>query len=375
MSFFLILTVAIMAGAAVLIVRRRSQRAASRSGRYRSPRAGLNLERPAGLPNRSRRENGPQSNSLAGPIFLALVVVVMVFWVVAAFFLPEGGTGSAMVSEPKADASPPEQFNSLAGRLSSEPAYAAGSGVMAQAAARASGPALPPNAAPAGGPLMVAAQSMAPTGNSHLGQVGLQAGRAAAKPGSASGSSAKSAGTAAQTKAAQTPPAQPNRSAAAPAPRNTAAPASAAVRANPVTPAPPASGARSSVVSAASASSAPRAAASGAIAPAAPSRLDGGPERRPSRPAQDEGALASSREFTVHLGSFTDQDNAEKYKSKLDGVGETAFISQVTMEGRLWFRVMSGRFNTRAAAEAHGKDLKRRGLTVDTGRYLIKSLD
>lgn len=358
MSFFLILTVAIAAGAAVLIVRRRSRRAASRSGRYRSPRSGLNLERPTGLPNRSRRGGGSQSNSLAGPVFLALVVVVMVFWVVAAFFLPESQTGAAMVSEPKAGASSPEQFSSLAGRLSSEPAYAAGPGTMAQAAAQASGP------APAGGSLMVAAQSMAPTGNSHLGQVGLQVGWASAKPGVASGPSAKPA-PAAQAKAAQAPPAQPNLNTGA-APRS----------APPAVPgSPPPLGARSTMVSAVSGSSAPRAAASGAIDPANPPRSDGGQERRAARSVPDEGALASSREFTVHLGSFTDQDNADKYKGKLDGVGESAFISQVTMEGRLWFRVMSGRFNTRAAAEAHGKDLKRRGLTVDTGRYLIKSLD
>jgi hypothetical protein len=36
---------------------------------------------------------------------------------------------------------------------------------------------------------------------------------------------------------------------------------------------------------------------------------------------------------------------------------------------------MSGRFSNRANAEAHGRDLKRRGLTAETGNYLIKPLE
>lgn len=356
MSFFLILTVALMAGAAVLVVKRRSQRGPSRSGRYRSPRAGLNLERPARLPNRSRRETAPGSNSMAGPIFLGLVVVVMVFWVVAAFFLPGGETRTSMVSETKADAAPSEQFSSLAGRLSSEPAASIGQGAMSQGAVNTSGLALPPAAALAGtgGSLMMAAQSLAPAADSRLEQVGLLPGRAATR------TAAKSAPANSEkaVRAAQPNPAPANRRIAAPAPPNAAPASSQTTPIIPVTPSPPkAAGtvARSSVVAAASASS-----SSGS---------------RAQRQAPDEAALASSREFTVHLASFTDEANAEQYKSKLNGAGETAFITQAKIDGRMWFRVMSGSFNTRAAAEAHGKDLKRRSLTVETGRYMIKPLD
>lgn len=367
MSFFLILTVALMAWAAVVVVKRRSQRGSSRSGRYRSPRAGLNLERPARLPNRSRREAESGSNSMAGPIFLGLVVVVMVFWVVAAFFLPGGETRTSMVSETRADAAPSEQFTSLAGRLSTEPAASTGQGAMAQAAVNTSGPSLPPTAAPAGtgGSLMMAAQSLAPTADSRLEQVGLLPGRTAAR------STAKSApaNTEKPVRAAQ--PAPANRNAAAPSPRSTAPASGQTSPIIPVTPSPPtASGAvaRSSVVAAASASSVPRAAA-------VDSSRSSASGSRAKRQAPDEANLASSREFTVHLASFTDQSNAEQYKSKLNGAGESAFITQAKIDGRMWFRVMSGSFNTRAAAEAHGKDLKRRSLTVETGRYMIKPLD
>lgn len=369
MSFFLILTVALTVGAAVLVVKRRSQRGPSRSGRYRSPRSGLNLERPARMPNRSRREAALGSNSMAGPIFLGLVVVVMVFWVVAAFFLPGGETRTSMVSETRADAAPSEQFSSLAGRLSSEPAASTGQGPMSQAAVNTSGLALPPAAAAgAGGSLMMAAQSLAPAADSRLEQVGLLPGRTAtrtkAKPASASNEK--------PARAAQPNPAPATRNAAAPAPKNTAPASSQTTPIVPVTPSPPkAAGAlaRSSVVAAASASSVNRATA------VDPGRSSASPRQRTQRQAPDEAALASSREFTVHLASFTDQGNAEQYKSKLNGAGEPAFITQAKIDGRVWFRVMSGSFNTRAAAEAHGKDLKRRSLTVETGRYMIKPLD
>lgn len=362
MSFFLILTVALMAGAAVLIAKRRSQRGASRSGRYRSPRAGLNLERPSGLPSRSRREAAPRSSSLAGPIFLSLVVVVMVFWVVAAFLLPEGETRAAMVSEPRADAAAPEQFSSLAGRLSSEPGQAGAGSLMAQAAAGTSA-----QVVQTGGSLMAAAQSMVPAGDSRLAQVGLIPGRAPAKAPVNSGSSAKKAAPAdTPARTPQAAPTQPKRN--APAPANIGP----AVSAAPLTPSPPTAAgtavARSSVASAASASSAPRAAAGGT----GPARSAGSGS---NLPVLDEAALTSSRAFTVHLASFTIEDNAARYQAKLAEAGEPAFITQATREGRLWFRVMSGRFNTRAAAEAHGKDLKRRSLTVETGRYMIEAVN
>jgi hypothetical protein len=36
---------------------------------------------------------------------------------------------------------------------------------------------------------------------------------------------------------------------------------------------------------------------------------------------------------------------------------------------------MSGRFGTRSAADAHGRALRSRGLTDDTGSYLVKPVN
>lgn len=347
MSFFLIVTLAFTAGAAVLIVKRRSQRAASRSGRYRSPRAGLNLERPACHMGKSRRGAGGHSSALAGPIFLAVVVVVMVFWVAAAFFLPEGQTRADMVSETRANAAFPEQYGSLAGPLSPDPAgiNPARPGDLVQMAA---------NDSTAGGLLTAAAQSMAMGNGSFLTQVGLLSGRTASRPPRATGQPEQAASSLAKPSAVSAP--------GQPGPALSGAPSSSVSTATVV------AASQVAAESAASASSAPKTLSGGAATPGKVTQSAG-------IKVPDKIAEAPSRVFTVHLSSFTDQANAERYRSKLTEAGEDAQISQVTMEGRQWYRVMSGRFKSRSAAEAYGTDLKRRGLTAEAGHYLVKSLD
>ena len=100
---------------------------------------------------------------------------------------------------------------------------------------------------------------------------------------------------------------------------------------------------------------------------------DASPSSPPKEPTTGT-ILGGKKEFTVHLGSFAERANADKYKTKLAGAGELAFIIETTVDGRVWYRVMSGRFNTKNNADAHGRDLKRRNLTTENGRYLIKSI-
>ncbi|MCL2029858.1 MAG: SPOR domain-containing protein, partial [Deltaproteobacteria bacterium] len=101
------------------------------------------------------------------------------------------------------------------------------------------------------------------------------------------------------------------------------------------------------------------------------------PSVRPPAPpeAVRPGILSDTAGFTVHLGSFVDQANAEKFRAKLSAAGEAAAISEIDMDGRRWYRVLSGRFNTRAAADAHGRDLRRRGLIDDTGPFIVKPIN
>jgi septal ring-binding cell division protein DamX len=87
------------------------------------------------------------------------------------------------------------------------------------------------------------------------------------------------------------------------------------------------------------------------------------------------GILSNTAGFTVHLASFTDPANAEKFRTKLAAAGEPAAVYEITLDGRLWYRVLSGRFDTQAAADAHGRDLRRRGLTDASGMFSVKPIN
>jgi cell division protein FtsN len=110
-------------------------------------------------------------------------------------------------------------------------------------------------------------------------------------------------------------------------------------------------------------------------AQAAPSPLVGAASGAAASAPREQAILGGGRDFTVHLSSFRDRDNAEGYRNKLTAAGEQAFISETEVNGQHWYRVMSGRFKSREDAASYGRDLKRRDLTADTGQYMIKSID
>lgn len=78
-------------------------------------------------------------------------------------------------------------------------------------------------------------------------------------------------------------------------------------------------------------------------------------------------------QFTVHLSSFGDKNNAEQAVNKLKNAGVPAYITRIELDGKVWHRLMVGKFPSRAQAEAYGRDLKQRGLT-DSGTYSIKPI-
>lgn len=337
MSLFLIAAFILVIAFMAILALRRKRKPASRSGRYRSPMGGgLMLDRPGARKRNSLAGFTPQPRH----IFLGLVLVVMTFWLGAGYFLA-GGEGSALVAESRADAALPEQFSYLGGRLT--PASSV------EAAASGLGPvAVGPDTAPAasvqpGGQgkssILMAAHSVLPT-ESRLDQVGLLPAKVYASK--ESSTAAKAAKTAA----------------------NTSAPASSKAGQAALAPQPAAK-------SAAAAKSEPSS-SSAKAAPASPAK----PKLATAKASGQKGLLAASRQYTVHLGSFGEKGNADQYLAQLLNAGEQeAFISESTVDGRLWHRVMSGRFPSRDEAENYGRNLKKRGLTVETGRYLVKSID
>lgn len=311
------------------------------------------LERPGG-----RRRKTGSFPLQPRHVFLGVVLLGMMSWVASGYFLSDGES-SNVIYESKADAAAlPEQYASLGGQIfagsTANGSNAAGGNLTAPKASTAQGAASPAPSTSAKGPaqessLQSAAQSALPAG-SKLEQVGLKLSRGSEKKVGTGNKAATAAPAAAQAKN------QPQGQATA-----KAAPASGPVTSVKKVDKP------ALVKASTPAPATAKAAAAVSVQPK--------PQLATSKQPAPRGLLSASRQYTVHLGSFGEKGNAENYLAQLVAAGEKAFISESTVDGRLWHRVMSGNFNSRDGAESHGRDLKRRGLTVETGHYLVKAID
>ena len=313
------------------------KRLADRNARYRAPRPMIKPDRGSPGLGRAQFLSKPRPASPAAPIVLGVVLVVLSLWLVAAYLRPSGEPAEAGATAVRPPAPPPPtQVGSLAGRLNApEPPPKA-------EAAPPAAPAIPPDGSARAAAL--AQTTAAQTDGSALSQVGLMPTRQAASAASTRGSAA-----------------QPSTPKPAPEPASS----QAAGEAKPSAPA---------AAKPQTAPSASPSASSGAL-PANSNlvRVLADPPSSPTGAGQP-GLLSGHEGFTVHLGSFVDQANAEKYRAKLVANGEPATISEINLGGRHWYRVLSGRFETRTAADAHGRNLRRRGLADESRPFIVKPI-
>ena len=349
MSLFLTILTVLAVIILVLEVRRRIRKASGRLGRPRnaaSGRAGAGLSIDRQPLRTSGRKKPSRLSPLAGPVVVGLVFIFMGAWLAFSYFMPDAETTAAVPTTPTVQPPPLTTTRALGGRITigGEP-EAASSGAAAV---------LGTDNSPKPAPTLVTDAARSIIGSySQMDQVGLLPARVKARPAAvAKAPESVSQSKTQPSKAAQSKKGPQSKSAQAVAvaskperPAETAAPKTEAFQ--------PAAVASSSLVGAAS-----------------------GAGNGTSRPAgRDDSLLGGGRDFTVHLSSFRDQDNAEKYRSKLAAAGEQAYITETTVNGQHWYRVMSGRFKSRASAENYGRDLRRRDLTADTGQYMIKPVD
>jgi cell division septation protein DedD len=78
----------------------------------------------------------------------------------------------------------------------------------------------------------------------------------------------------------------------------------------------------------------------------------------------------SRRRYTIIMGSFSKEANAERLRERLESEGLPAEVMSVTVNNQPWWRVMSGVFEDQAAAEAYGRELRRKNL-VDRPYIMI----
>jgi cell division septation protein DedD len=89
------------------------------------------------------------------------------------------------------------------------------------------------------------------------------------------------------------------------------------------------------------------------------------PPRAPSGPPVQEAAppVGEKRRYTVIAGSYIKEANAERQRDRLEQEGLPAEVVHVVVNNQPYWRVMSGVFEDHEAAEAYGRELKRRNLT------------
>jgi cell division protein FtsN len=72
----------------------------------------------------------------------------------------------------------------------------------------------------------------------------------------------------------------------------------------------------------------------------------------------------TDRRYTVVVGSFAKEKNAEQLKTQFEDMGLPAEISLVTVNNKIFFRVRSGVFDDFFAAENYCRDLKQKNLVT-----------
>jgi cell division protein FtsN len=79
----------------------------------------------------------------------------------------------------------------------------------------------------------------------------------------------------------------------------------------------------------------------------------------------------SQRRYTVVAGSFSKEANALELQKKFAAEGLPSDVVSVTIDSKMYFRVMSGLFDERSAAEAWCRELRQKDLS---GQPYIKTL-
>jgi cell division septation protein DedD len=83
------------------------------------------------------------------------------------------------------------------------------------------------------------------------------------------------------------------------------------------------------------------------------------PAASKARPAEAD-AKESRRPWTVQVNAFPDEKSAKTWVDRLRDKGYNAYLSESRIQGRVWYRVRVGHFETRDEAEKTQDSLKRK---------------
>jgi cell division septation protein DedD len=78
------------------------------------------------------------------------------------------------------------------------------------------------------------------------------------------------------------------------------------------------------------------------------------------RPAEADAKDDPRRPWTVQVNAFPDENSAKTLVDRLRDKGYNAYLSESRVQGRVWYRVRVGRFESRDEAEKTQESLKRK---------------
>ncbi len=76
--------------------------------------------------------------------------------------------------------------------------------------------------------------------------------------------------------------------------------------------------------------------------------------------SSDGEAKQSGKPWTVQVNAFPDEKSAKTWVDRLKDKGYNAYLSESRVQGRLWYRVRVGRFESREEAEKTQESLRKR---------------
>ena len=90
-------------------------------------------------------------------------------------------------------------------------------------------------------------------------------------------------------------------------------------------------------------------------------RAEDKPAPAAGKPRPDEAdAKESRRPWTVQVNAFPDEKSAKTWVDRLRDKGYNAYLSESRIQGRVWYRVRVGRFESRDESEKTQESLKRK---------------
>jgi cell division septation protein DedD len=96
------------------------------------------------------------------------------------------------------------------------------------------------------------------------------------------------------------------------------------------------------------------------LAPVAKRSEDRAGETGKKNQSDDGEAKQSGKLWTVQVNAFPDEKTAKTWVDRLKDRGYNAYLSESRVQGRLWYRVRVGRFESREEAEKTQESLRKR---------------